>query len=74
VKSFIGDVINKIIDVEGKTGLVQVEEIGATPGDLKGWYANIAKIKDQLNYEPKTNLKDGLEKFKLWADKKYLNI
>jgi UDP-glucose 4-epimerase len=74
VKSFIGDVINKIIDVEGKTGLVQVEEIGATPGDLKGCYANIAKIKDQLNYEPKTNLKDGLEKFKLWADKKYLNI
>ena len=73
-KSFIGDMINKIIDVEGKSNLVEVEEVGATPGDLKGCFADISKIKSHLGYEPKTTLKDGLKQFKLWADKNYPKV
>ena len=44
------------------------------PGEPKHSSADISKIKNQLNYEPKTNLKEGLKKFKLWADLKYPKI
>ena len=74
VKSFVGEMINEIIDVEGKTGTVEIEVVGGTPGDLKGCYADITKIKKQLNFEPKTSLKEGLKKFKLWADQKYSKL
>jgi UDP-glucose 4-epimerase len=74
VKSFVGEMINEIIDAEGKTGTVKIEEVGGTPGDLKGCYADITKIKEQLNFKPKTSLKEGLKKFKLWADQKYSKL
>lgn len=73
-KSFIGELINQIIDVEGKNGEVKVNVVDGTPGDVKGCYANISKIKSQLNFEPKITLKEGLEKFKLWADQKYPKV
>jgi len=53
---------------------VKIEEVGGTPGDLKGCYADITKIKEQLNFKPKTSLKEGLKKFKLWADQKYSKL
>ena len=37
-------------------------------------YADITKIKEQLNFKPKTSLKEGLKKFKLWADQKYSKL
>ena len=70
-KSFIGEMINDIIYVENKVGKVKVEEVGATPGDLKGCFADISKIKNNLGFKPQTNLKEGLQKFKAWADEVY---
>ncbi len=67
-KSFIRDMINSIIEVENKANKVKVEEVGATPGDLQGCFADISKIKNNLGFTPKTSLKEGLEKFKIWAD------
>jgi len=36
------------------------------PGDVKETYADIEKAKRLLNFEPKTNIEDGLKKFVDW--------
>jgi len=36
------------------------------PGDVRHTYANIKESKKDLKFKPKTNLKDGLEKFVCW--------
>ena len=43
------------------------------PGDVRHTYANIKESKKDLKFQPKTNLKDGLEKFVTWY-KEYHNI
>ena len=35
-------------------------------GDVRHTYANIKESKDDLKFKPKTNLKEGLEKFVNW--------
>ena len=35
-------------------------------GDVRHTYANIKESKKDLKFKPKTNLKDGLEKFVCW--------
>lgn len=67
-KSFVGDLIDKLILVEGKKDKVKVEVVGETPGDLMGSYANMEKMKNKLGFSSKVNLEDGLLKFKKWAD------
>jgi len=42
-------------------------------GDVRHTYANIKESKKDLKFQPKTNLKDGLEKFVTWY-KEYHNI
>ena len=42
-------------------------------GDVRHTYANIKESKKDLKFKPKTNLKDGLEKFVSWY-KEYHNI
>ena len=43
------------------------------PGDVRHTYANIKESKKDLKFKPKTNLKEGLEKFVTWY-KNYHNI
>ena len=43
------------------------------PGDVRYTYANIKESKKDLRFKPKTNLKEGLEKFVAWY-KNYHNI
>ena len=43
------------------------------PGDVRHTYANIKESKKDLRFKPKTNLKEGLEKFVAWY-KNYHNI
>ena len=43
------------------------------PGDVRHTYANIKESKKDLKFKPKTNLKEGLEKFVSWY-KEYHNI
>ena len=42
-------------------------------GDVRNTYANITESKKELNFNPKTNLENGLEKFVNWF-KEYHNI
>ena len=36
------------------------------PGDVEKTIANISNAKKKLNFEPKTNIKDGIPKFIQW--------
>jgi UDP-glucose 4-epimerase len=38
-----------------------------TPGDQFGIYADISRLKNDLGWEPKTDLKDGVEQFVRWV-------
>ncbi len=39
------------------------------PGDVQKTYADVSKAKELLNWEPKTNLEEGLTKFIAWFEK-----
>ena len=65
-KTMFKDLINKIIKLYNKD--VSVKVTGSTPGDMMGCIADISKIKQMLNYEPKHELEDGLKKFKEYLD------
>ena len=67
-KTYLSNLIDTLIQAYGKTGKIKVEEVGSTQGDILGCYADIAKISDHLGYNPKFNLKKGVELFKEWAD------
>ena len=68
IKTYLSTMIDVIIKVYGKAGHVKVEEIGATPGDILGCYADVSKISTHLGYKPKYDLQKGVQKFKEWAD------
>ncbi len=58
------ELVNNLEEVfEIKPNIVFEKE---QPGDVPKTYANINKAKNLLGYEPKTSIKDGLEKFKNW--------
>ncbi len=69
VKTHLSSLIDSLIEAYGKTNQVKVEEVGTTPGDIMGCYADIFKISDQLGYKPKFSLEKGIEHFKEWAEK-----
>ncbi len=46
---------------------ITVEYSGSTPGDQFGIYADINKIKNDLGWEPKTKLSEGIKKMAEWA-------
>ena len=52
---------------------VKIIKKGMQLGDVRHTYANIKESKKDLKFQPKTNLKDGLEKFVTWY-KEYHNI
>ena len=56
----ISNTINKKLNIKVRKG---------TPGDFLGCYSDISKIKKDLKFFPKTNLKIGLKKFDIWLDK-----
>ena len=51
-----------------------VEEKTGTPGDFLGCVADIKKIKRDLGYKPRTNLKKGLGIFNKWIESSTLKI
>ena len=48
---------------------IYISELKGTPGDFKGCYSNISKIKKDLNFRAKIDLKRGLKTFYNWAKK-----
>ena len=47
---------------------IKINQEEGTPGDFLGCYANIGKIKKDLGFRPKYDLKNGLRKFNNWLD------
>ncbi len=47
--------------------------IAAQPGDVVTTYADVSKLKEDFNYEPHTNFRDGIREFVEWYKEFYLN-
>ena len=58
------DLIAAIEEVMGKKAIIDQQP--DQPGDVPRTFADISKAKRLLNYQPKTELKDGLKKFYDW--------
>ena len=66
-KIFIYNLLNKIASIGNFKK--KIKKRNQTPGDQFGVYANINKIKKELNFIPKINLDEGLKKTFIWAKK-----
>ena len=69
IKTYLSSLIDTLIKAYGKIDQIKVEEIGTTPGDIIGCYADISKISKQLGYKPQFDLNSGINLFKEWVDK-----
>jgi UDP-glucuronate 4-epimerase len=58
------DLVAAIEEVVGKKAII--DQLPEQPGDLPRTFADISKAKRLLNYQPKTELKEGLKKFYEW--------
>jgi UDP-glucuronate 4-epimerase len=58
------DLIVAIEEVAGKKAIINQQP--EQPGDVPRTFADISKAKRLLNYQPKTELKEGLKKFYEW--------
>ncbi|AVM41843.1 NAD-dependent epimerase/dehydratase family protein [Fastidiosipila sanguinis] len=47
--------------------------IAAQPGDVVTTYADVSKLKEDFNYEPNTDFRDGIRKFVEWYKEFYLS-
>ncbi len=56
--------INAIEDITGKKAVIQ--QLPEQAGDVPKTFADITKAKEMLNYHPKIQLKEGLQKFYDW--------
>jgi len=67
VKTTISDLLQSLIVVFDKKGEVIIKEVGETPGDILGCFADISKIKNELGYKPKYDLDIGIRNMAEWA-------
>lgn len=67
-KMHVGTMINILIEAFGKSGQVSVGEAGSTPGDIRGCYADISAIKQDLGYQPKYSFHLGIKLMVDWAN------
>ena len=63
------DVINVIEDCIGKKAEIELKEI--QPGDVKNTLADISNSIKMLNYDPKTNINQGIPIFIDWYREYY---
>lgn len=71
-KTSIKILLNKISKILNKK--LEVIELSGTPGDFKGCFANINKIKKELKFKPKFSLDKGLEMFIKWSNSLKRNV
>lgn len=70
-KTTIKKLIKLISKVYKKEKNIKIKVIRSTPGDMMGCYADLNKIKKDLNFSPKIGLLKGLINFKNWAEKDF---
>ena len=65
--------MNFIEILESSLGVKAVKEMKAMqPGDIQETFADIKKLKNWIDFSPKTSLNAGILEFALWY-KKYFN-
>ncbi len=62
-KTKISNLLKNINNIFEPSKKRKIQVLSAPHGEIKGAYANIKKIKQKLNFLPKTNIKEGLIKF-----------
>ena len=65
----VNETVNLLREITGKNN-TQVDHKPPRLADVLNTYANIGKAKSILNYNPKTFMRDGLEKFVKWYESK----
>tara|TARA_B100000925_G_scaffold89024_1_gene64285 strand:+ start:6363 stop:7292 length:930 start_codon:yes stop_codon:yes gene_type:complete len=68
-KTKISNLIKNINNIFEPNNKKKIKVLSAPHGEIKGAYADIKKINQKLNFSAKTNLREGLIKFK-----NYLNL
>jgi len=68
----LSELINEIEKVTGKKAIIN--HMPEQAGDVPKTFADISKAKLLLNYEPKTNLTTGLQKFYEWFQENEENL
>jgi len=68
-KTTYRDLIVSLAKVMGKEETLKLEELPGTPGDMMGCYADITKIKKQLQFSPKYDLESGIKDMYDWVIK-----
>ena len=63
------DMINYIEKELDKKAEIDFKDM--QPGDVEKTFANISNAKKKLNFEPKTNIKEGVPKFIQWYKSYY---
>lgn len=56
--------IGNLEDLSGMKAITQMVE--AQPGDVVATFADITKAQEKLNFQPSTDLKEGLKNFVIW--------
>jgi len=68
VKTLVKDLVGMELAAMGKDGKTYpVKYEGSTPDDQFGLYADIFRIKSDLNWEPKVTLEEGLKRMAEWT-------
>ncbi|PKM91838.1 protein CapI [Candidatus Falkowbacteria bacterium HGW-Falkowbacteria-1] len=65
----VGYLIKLLEENLNKKANIKLEPI--QPGDVEKTFANISKAKKMLNYDPKTNIEEGVKKFVEWYKEYY---
>lgn len=69
VKTTVRELLENITLLYGKNDFTKwVKILGSTAGDVKGFVADISKIKERLGWKPKYALPEGLIAMKQWLD------
>ncbi len=66
-RTSVGFLIRSIADAMGKGERAVIEEIGTTPGDILGCYADISAFRRELGYRPEWTLHQGLREMIAWS-------
>lgn len=61
VKTTINELLNALSIILNKKDKIKIEQGENTPGDILGCYANIDKMREQINFKPKYELLNGLK-------------
>ncbi|MBN2589535.1 MAG: GDP-mannose 4,6-dehydratase [Sedimentisphaerales bacterium] len=63
----VNKLVSEIENALGKKAII--EHLPMQPGDVDCTYADVSKAEKELDYDPKTNISDGLAKFVEWMRK-----